>query len=175
MMRQIIWNNFCLHLFNRCCFWSLGNLCTFRNQKFVDIVDFFLNGWTFYWICRSQSHPRLQPKLHSCSFLVTHGPSMSNYGISISVGWSSHYRMRTSMEVGVALCVINFDRYSENQCHLEEIDYAKISTTSEKHISFLELQNSYSRTNKDKNCFDNFATSKIRWKLFPIYPVSVSS
>ena len=56
-----------------------------------------------------------------------------------------------------------------------KFDYVNNLTFSVKYTSFLEIKNKYGRTNGEKHCFDDFATSPIRREHSTIYPITIDN
>ena len=56
-----------------------------------------------------------------------------------------------------------------------KFDYVNNLTISGKYTSFLEIKNNYGRTNGEKHCFDDFATSPIRREHSTIYPITIDN
>ena len=101
---------------------------------------------------------------------------MSHYGNSISVARSSYNRTRTWLELWVEHCVwlISTDSI-ETTGMWEKLECVNNFTTTGKYINFVVIKNNYRRANEEKPCFDNFPTSQIRWKISPIYPITIGS
>ena len=56
-----------------------------------------------------------------------------------------------------------------------KFDYVNNFTISGKYTSFLEIKNNYGRTNGEKRCFDDFATSPNRREHSTIYPITIDN
>ena len=142
----------------------------------------------FNWICQDQSHTMFHPQLHSRSqsFVGTPGNCFwiavvtqsraVRYGNSISVVWSSHSRLRTRMELWVEHCVwLVLTDPIETTSFWTKFDHVKNLTISGKYTNFLEIKNNYGRTNGEKDCFDDFATSPIRREHSTTYPITIDN
>ena len=101
---------------------------------------------------------------------------MSNYCNSVSVAWRSHDRLRTRMELWVEHCVwlVLTDPIGTTSIWTN-LDYVNNLTISGKYTSFSEIKNNYGRTNGEKHCFDDFATSPIRQEHSTICPITIDN
>ena len=105
-----------------------------------------------------------------------HGPSMSNYGISVSVLWCSHDRMRTWKELWSGHCewLVLTDPIETTNIW-RKLNYVNNLTTSGKYTVFWEFKNNDGRTNTEKQWFDDFATSQVSWKISPLNPITIDN
>ena len=101
---------------------------------------------------------------------------MSNYGKSISGAWCFHDRLRTRIELWVEHCVrLVLTDPIETTSIWTKFDYVNNLTISGKYTSFLDIKNNYGRTNGEKRCFDDFATSPIRREHNTVFPITIES